>query len=194
MNHYKKILSKDPKLKPFLKEAIVIPEKTQDVTLRLVWSIISQQLSITVAKIIYQRFLDLFPRKPSARLIQQVPAELLKSIGLSHQKVTYIQNVAEFMVARKLTTKKLEKMSDEEIIELLTQIKGVGRWTVEMLLIFGLGREDVFAVDDLGIQKAMIKLFKWQNLSKKELKQKMLDRSLRWSPYRTYVCLHFWRF
>ncbi len=85
-------------------------------------------------------------------------------------------------------------MTDEEVIELLTEIKGVGRWTVEMLLIFGLGREDVFAVDDLGIQKGMLEIFKLQDLSKKELRLKMMELSKRWSPYRTYVCLHMWKF
>ena len=98
------------------------------------------------------------------------------------------------MVENKINARKLAKMSDEEVIDLLSQIKGVGRWTVEMLLIFGLGREDVFALDDLGIQKAMIDLFKLHDLSKKELKEKMMTLSKRWSPYRSYVCLHMWKY
>ena len=84
-------------------------------------------------------------------------------------------------------------MSNEEIIELLTQIKGVGKWTVEMLLMFTLGREDVFAVDDLGIQQAMIRLYKLDPTDKKALKEKMLQLSAKWSPYRTYACLHLWQ-
>jgi DNA-3-methyladenine glycosylase II len=83
-------------------------------------------------------------------------------------------------------------MEPEAVIELLTQIKGVGRWTVEMLLMFSLGHEDVFAVDDLGIQQAMIRLYKIKYTTKKELQIKMLKRSLAWSPYRTYACLHLW--
>jgi DNA-3-methyladenine glycosylase II len=78
-------------------------------------------------------------------------------------------------------------------MELLTQIKGVGKWTVEMLLMFTLGREDVFAVDDLGIQQAMIKVYKISTDDKKALKGKMLKISAKWSPYRTYACLHLWR-
>ena len=84
-------------------------------------------------------------------------------------------------------------MSNEDIIALLTQIKGVGRWTVEMLLMFTLGREDVFAPDDLGIQQAMIKLYNIKVTDKKLLKEKMLKLSAKWKPYRTYACMHLWR-
>ena len=84
-------------------------------------------------------------------------------------------------------------MSNEEIIDLLVQIKGIGRWSVEMLLMFTLGREDVFAVDDLGIQQAMTKIYKLEHLDKKSLKEKMLKLSDKWSPYRTYACLHLWK-
>ncbi len=84
-------------------------------------------------------------------------------------------------------------MSNEEIIQLLTQIKGVGQWTVEMLLMFTLGREDVFAIDDLGIQNAMVKVYKLDKTDKNQLKEQMLKISQRWKPYRTYACLHLWK-
>ena len=84
-------------------------------------------------------------------------------------------------------------MSDQEIIDLLTQIKDVGKWTVEMLLMFTLGREDVFSVDDYGIQVAMKKLYKLDDSNKKELRENMLRLSKKWSPYRTYACLHLWQ-
>ena len=84
-------------------------------------------------------------------------------------------------------------MSNDEIIDLLVQIKGIGRWSVEMLLMFALGREDVFAADDLGIQQAMIKIYKLNPDNKKELKEKMLKISTKWTPYRTYACLHLWK-
>lgn len=83
-------------------------------------------------------------------------------------------------------------MTNEEVIELLTQIKGVGRWTVEMLLMFTLGREDLFAADDLGLQNAMIKLYKIKETDKKPLREKLLKLSAKWSPYRTYACLYLW--
>lgn len=84
-------------------------------------------------------------------------------------------------------------MSNEEIITLLTKIKGVGQWTVEMLLMFTLGREDILALDDLGIQQAMAKLYKLHKLDKKQLREKMIKISLKWSPYRTHACLYLWR-
>jgi DNA-3-methyladenine glycosylase II len=83
-------------------------------------------------------------------------------------------------------------MNNEEVISYLTQIKGVGRWTVEMLLMFALGREDVFAVDDLGIQNAMIRLYNLNFKDKKKLKTELLRISEKWSPYRTYACKHLW--
>jgi DNA-3-methyladenine glycosylase II len=83
-------------------------------------------------------------------------------------------------------------MESEDVIELLTQIKGVGRWTVEMLLMFTLGREDLFAVDDYGIQVAMRGIYKIDDASKKEMKEKMIKISKKWAPYRTYACLHLW--
>ncbi len=192
---YLKALSKDRKLRSVLKNEIVIPKKSRNITMSLVTSILSQQLSIKVAKVMNKRFLDLFGGKaPSAEQILRVPVATIKAIGVSQSKATYIHNVARFMSEHKLTTAKLSKMTDEEIIETLSQIKGVGRWTVEMILIFALGREDVFAVDDLGVQKGMIDLFKLEDLKKKDLKLKMLELSKRWSPYRSYVCLHLWKF
>jgi DNA-3-methyladenine glycosylase II len=101
--------------------------------------------------------------------------------------------VARFCLEHKITDKKLQLLSNEEIIELLTQIKGVGKWTVEMLLMFSLGREDVFAVDDLGIQQAMTKLYDLDPTNKKQFKLAMLSIAQVWSPYRTYACLHLWR-
>ena len=89
--------------------------------------------------------------------------------------------------------KKLGKMSNEEVIDYLIVIKGVGRWTIEMLLMFALGREDVFAVDDLGIQHSMIKLYQLDYTDKKKLKEEMLRLSAKWSPYRTYACVHLWK-
>ena len=83
-------------------------------------------------------------------------------------------------------------MEDEELIEYLTQIKGIGRWTAEMILMFTLAREDVFAVDDLGIQQAICKLYRIEATDKKKMKVQMLKISKNWSPYRTYACRYLW--
>ena len=157
-------------------------------------SIISQQLSTKVAAIIFGRFIVLFDGKePSCEQVLKCTNDQLKSIGLSQSKVNYIQNVAQFFLEHQITDKQLYKMEPDAIIDLLTQIKGVGKWTVQMLMLFSLGQEDVFAVDDLGIQQAMTKLYQIKYETKKELHIKMLTISNKWTPYRSYACLHLWQ-
>ena len=166
----------------------------KNICLRLCASIMSQQLSTKVAEVLFRRFLELYGKKePTPAQIAATPHATLRGIGLSNAKAQYVLNVAQFVLEQKLTDKKLMALPDEEIIQLLTQIKGVGRWTVEMLLMFTLGREDVFAPDDYGIQQAMIKLYKLDGSSKKELRQHMLRISEGWKPYRTYACMHLWQ-
>ena len=191
---YKGHLKKDIKLASLLAADTHALKKRKNTPIRLIASIISQQLSTKVAKIIFLRFLDLYAGKePTCMQVLATDPMVLRGIGLSNSKVNYVQNVATFFIEKKLTDKQLYTMPPEQVIELLTQIKGVGKWTVEMLLMFSLGQEDVFAVDDLGIQQAMIKLYKIKFESKKELRTKMLKKSLSWSPYRTYACLHLWQ-
>jgi DNA-3-methyladenine glycosylase II len=188
-------LSKDKKLQKLIdgKEPFKL-KFHKNICLRLCASIMSQQLSTKVAKVIYHRFLELYDGKePAPEQIVKTPFEKLRAIGLSNAKVQYVLNVAQFAIDHQITDKKLKKMSDEEVIELLTEIKGVGQWTVEMLLMFTLGREDIFAVDDYGIQVAMKKLYKLDDSNKKALREKMLKLSKKWSPYRTYACLHLWQ-
>ena len=187
-------LAKDKKLRKLIdgREPVKLT-KRKNVCIYLCASIMSQQLSTKVATVIYNRFLHLFDGKePSSEQILQVPVETLRSIGLSNAKANYVHNVARFALEKGMDATKLRRMSNDELIEYFTEIKGVGRWTTEMLLMFALGREDVFAVDDLGIQTAMIALYKLDNADKKKLKLEMLRISEKWSPYRTYACLHLW--
>jgi len=191
---YKKHLSKDKVLANILKKDSYTLSLQQNIPLRLMASIISQQLSTKVAAIIFDRFVALYPaKKPTVQKVLDTPEETLRGIGISYAKIKYIFAVANFCIEHKITDKKIQELSNEAIIDLLTQIKGVGKWTVEMLLMFSLGREDVFAVDDLGIQQAMTKLYNLDPTNKKQLKIDMLERSKAWSPYRTYACLHLWR-
>ena len=155
---YKKHLQKDKRLAVILKGETYALTLQKNIPLRLMGSIISQQLSTKVAAIIFDRFVALYPaKKPTLLKVLDTPVETLRGIGISYAKINYIYAVANFCLEHKITDKKLQGLSNQEIIELLTQIKGVGQWTVVMLLMFSLGREDVFAVDDLGIQQAMIK-------------------------------------
>ncbi len=187
-------LSKDKKLKKIIEaQEPFILEKRKKVYLQLCASIISQQLSTKVAKVIYQRFLNLYgTRQPSVQQIAATPLEAFRSIGFSNAKASYVHNVCRFFIENKLTDASLYKMSNEEVINLLTQIKGIGKWTVEMILMFTLGREDVFAVDDLGIQQSITKLYNLDNADKKLMKEKMLLISAKWSPYRTFACRYLW--
>ena len=195
MSHYLPTLSKDKKLASLLRDQEAQELKFhKNICLRLCASIMSQQLSTKVAKVIYHRFLDLYGgEEPTPSQIVETPFDTLRAIGLSNAKTQYVLNVAQFALDHKLDDKRLKKMSDQEIIDLLTQIKGVGKWTVEMLLMFTLGREDIFSVDDYGIQVAMKKLYKLDDSNKKELRENMLRLSKKWSPYRTYACLHLWQ-
>ncbi|MBS1576277.1 MAG: DNA-3-methyladenine glycosylase 2 family protein [Bacteroidetes bacterium] len=193
--HYISHLSKDRKLKKLLEAAK--PHKLikrKNICTYLCASIMSQQLSTKVADVIYQRFLNLYGGKePTPQQIIETSSETLRSIGLSNAKASYIKNVAQFELEQGMDHKKLNKMRNEEVIEYLTAIKGVGRWTVEMLLMFALGREDVFAIDDLGVQNAMIGLYKLDRTDKKKFREDLLKISEKWSPYRTYACVHLWR-
>ncbi len=187
-------LSKDKKLKKIigLQRPFVL-QKRKKVFLHLCYSIMSQQLSTKVADVFHRRFLELYKRKePTANQIAQTAFESLRNIGLSNAKANYVLNVCRFFIEEKITDSRLHKMSNEEIIKYLSQIKGVGQWTVEMVLMFTLGREDVFALDDLGIQKAICKLYKIDTADKKIMKQQMLEISATWSPYRTYACRYLW--
>ncbi|MEJ7767095.1 MAG: DNA-3-methyladenine glycosylase 2 family protein [Chitinophagaceae bacterium] len=188
-------LVKDKKLLTIVgdQEPVQLVKRSQ-VYLHLCSSIMSQQLSTKVAEVIYKRFLHLYEGgAPTAEQIVQTPFATLRAIGLSTAKTNYIQHVARFDIEQGMNHEKLEKMTDEEIIEYLTQIKGVGRWTVEMLLMFTLAREDVFAIDDLGIQNAMIHLYGLDRADKKKFREHLLRISKRWKPYRTYACIHLWR-
>ena len=187
-------LSKDKKLKKLVEaqeEYQLIRKK--NIHLHLCGSIISQQLSTKVAEVIYNRFLKLFNKKtPTPGDILNVPLDTLRSIGLSNAKANYVQNVCRFFTENKITDARLHKMSDEEFVAFITQIKGIGQWTAEMQLMFTLGREDVFSTGDLGIQQAMIRLYKLDGSNKKNLQIQMLEIAEKWKPYRTYACRYLW--
>ena len=186
-------LGKDKKLKKIIsKQESFVLQQRKNVYLQLCNSIISQQLSTKVAAVIQKRFIDLYKKTPGPQQILDTSVESLRSIGFSNAKASYVHNVCNFFIEHKLTDARLAKMSNEEIIELLTQIKGIGKWTVEMILMFTLGREDVFAVDDLGIQQSVTKLYELDASDKKVMKQRMLQISESWSPYRTYACRYLW--
>jgi len=192
--HYVKHLSKDSKLKELIEfhGTFKLP-KQKNLCLYLCYSIMSQQLSTKVARVIKNRFIDLYGCEPTPQQIIETPFEKLRGIGMSNAKTNYVLNVARFEIENGLDPKKLFKMSNEEVIAYLTQIKGVGKWTAEILLMFALGREDLFAIDDLGLYQAVIGLYDLKHRKKKIMREKILKISEQWSPYRTYACIYLWR-
>ena len=191
---YIKHLKKDKRLAQILGTEIYELKLHRNIPLRLIASIMSQQLSTKVAAVIFKRFLGIYKGKePKPAQVLETPHETLRAIGLSNAKVTYVHNVARFCIEHKVTDKMLLAMPDDDILNLLVQIKGVGRWTVEMLLMFTLGREDIFPTDDLGIQQAIAGMYDIDITDKKNLKERMLEISASWVPYRTYACMHLWR-
>lgn len=178
-----------------LVETITIPDFTpsRKVYFDLLDSIVSQQLSVKVATVIFNRFCALFPENyPHPELVAAFQIEQLRSVGLSNQKASYLQNVAAFSLQYDLENHDWGSMSDDAIIAFLTQIKGVGKWTAQMILMFTIGRPDIFPIDDLGIQQAMARLYSLDTTDK-QFKHKMTALAEPWRPYRTVACRYLWR-
>jgi DNA-3-methyladenine glycosylase II len=160
-------------------------EPAEDPFERLVVSIVNQQLSTASATAIRQRLFDRFEIAPEALL--DADETELRELGLSRQKVEYIQNVARTFAEDDLTCDFFAGMTNQEVIEELTTIRGVGVWTAKMFLMFSLGREDVFPVEDLGIRNGMTELY--GDLSREE----MVEVAEQWRPYRSIASLYIWR-
>jgi DNA-3-methyladenine glycosylase II len=155
----------------------------------LIESIISQQLSVKAADTIYSRFLKLFKngKFTSADEILKIDVEKLRSAGMSYSKAKYIKNIAKAFKDGEVVIEKIQKMTDEEVIVELTKIKGIGKWTAEMTLIFTLKREDVFSPGDAGLKRAIKNLYGITN------EKEILKLSETWKPKRSYACWYLWR-
>lgn len=169
-------------------------EKTKDIYLDMLEVIISQQLSGKVAKVIYERFLQLFENNyPKPKTLLNTDDSILRTAGLSQAKTNYVKNLAGFALSNDLSLSYIDSLSDDEIVELLTKVKGIGKWSVEMLLIFSLDRPDVFPYDDLVIKKSMIEIYGIKKEGK-ELISKMIKTSEKWKPNRTYATRLLWAY
>ena len=190
-------LLNDPKLAPLIADLpFPVFDPNRKVYTSLLNSIVSQQLSTKAAATIHERFLNLFPDQVvDAEELMSMSTELLRSVGLSRQKSSYIHNVTEFFLEEKLLDFDWSNWSDDEVIKKLTSIKGVGKWTVEMVLMFTLNRPNILPVDDLGIQQAFEKLYDLDlKQKKKQLHQAMFEIARPWEPYRTYASVYLWRY
>lgn len=152
-------------------------------------SVVGQQLSVKAADTIYKRFIGLFATDtfPTAEQIIAKDDDTLRSAGLSFSKISYIKSIANAFISDLIDAEKVAKQSDEEVIQELIQIRGIGRWTAEMVLIFALQRPDVFSIDDLGIRNAIIK---WYGITDRK---EMVALSEQWRPHRSTACWYLWK-
>ncbi|MCE2790512.1 MAG: DNA-3-methyladenine glycosylase 2 family protein [Saprospiraceae bacterium] len=188
-----KLLQKDQILHPLLSQCQpVIHSGSGQVLEYLVRSVISQQLSTAAAKTIYNRFLQLVRDDlPLEHQLTEIPEEDLRHAGISSSKSRYLREAANHFQQRELTCADWQHLSDNDIFELLLPIPGVGRWTVEMVLIFCLNREDVFPIDDLVIRQQIISLYQIHETGK-FLRQRLESIGENWRPYRTFACRYLW--
>jgi DNA-3-methyladenine glycosylase II len=156
----------------------------------LVESIISQQLATGAAEAIFKRFKGLYPEFPTAAEVLATRKSKLRTVGLSGMKVEYLKDLAKHVETGKLDMKAISKMGDEDVIAQLTQVKGIGRWTAEMFLIFSLGRMDVFPVGDLGLRRGVQIAFSLKEMPKPKETEKFGDR---WKPYRSVATWYLWK-
>ena len=167
----------------------------RDYFVKLCQSIFAQQLSTKVASVLFGRFRDQFPmRRPTPgrvlAFLRSGDEELIRKVGLSRQKRVYVEDLAARFARGEIQTKKLASMGDEGIVQALIPVKGVGRWTVEMFLIFSLNRPDVWPVDDLGVRKG------WQvvyGLAEMPGRNELMGLGERFRPWRSVAAWYLWR-
>ncbi|HEX9845092.1 MAG TPA: DNA-3-methyladenine glycosylase [Candidatus Nitrosotenuis sp.] len=186
-----KFLKKDPKLAKIIKyvgsyEISLMKNPYES----LVEAIITQQLSGKAAESISKRFRKLFVRFPKPADVIKMPDSKIRLAGLSGMKVKYIKDLSEKIESKELKMRSLKNMTDEEVIMQLTQVKGVGRWTAEMFLIFSLGRLDVLPVGDLGLKKGIQRMYSMPDLPEKD---EIEDLAEKWRPYRTVATWYIWK-
>lgn len=167
------------------KHGEVTVEPAEDMFRRFTVSVINQQLSSASAAAIRERVFDRFEIAPDSMLAADV--DELRELGLSSSKIEYIKNVAAAFTEYGYSIEYFDAMSDEEVIAELTAIKGVGVWTAKMALMFCLGREDIFPVEDLGIRRGMQVAYGIDD------RNEMEERAHEWSPYRSYASRYLWR-
>jgi DNA-3-methyladenine glycosylase II len=170
----------------------VVAKSSEMFFVNLCESIVGQQLSEKAGDTIWRRFTALFAQQPiTPQTLLALPDEVIRNAGTSNSKVRYLKNWAESVTTGLVELNKLNEMTEKEIINTLTQVKGIGRWTAEMFLMFSLGREDVFSHGDLGLRNAIKRWY--PKLGPDFTKDAIEELCLKWSPYRTYASKVLWR-
>ncbi len=183
------LIQKDPHLKSLFEEIDHVSiTRSDNYFLSLVGSIISQQLSGKVADVIYNRFLNHYQNDVTPLKVIHTDDEDLRQLGISYQKISYLKSLSSMIVSGEINIEDFIHLNDESIIEELIKVKGIGRWTAQMFLMFSLGREDVAAPLDLGLRKAYSRLID-KEVSVKEFEQ-ICEK---WIPYRSIVSFFLWK-
>ena len=164
-------------------------KRTDKYFLKLCQDIVAQQLGSKAADAIIKRFLNMFSGMPTPEKVLKVSEEEFRTIGMSYAKARYVRNLAESVLKGEVSLKRLPKMEDGEVVAELTKVKGIGRWTAEMFLIFTLGREDVFSFGDLGLRRGLEKVYGKNRIRSQKSAEKITSR---WAPYRSYGSLALW--
>lgn len=188
-NHFKKA---DPILYAAIKDLSLLEKVNRnDYFAKLCGEIINQQLSDKASATIYKRFQKLYPDGIiTATHTITLTHQKIRSTGPSNAKVRFIKDLAQRVVDGDVQLEAFDRMADEEVVKELTKIKGVGPWTAEMFMMFSLAHEDVFSHGDLGLRKAIKKLYGF----KREPTRKQIETIVqKWSPYRTYACIILWQ-
>lgn len=188
---YAHIRKSDSVLAPILEARGVIKFKPEGEPFEsLVESILSQQLAGSAASAIIRKVRALFPDgQLSAKRIHSIDGRKLRAAGVSPQKLSYLKDLSARVVKGTLELKALESLPDEEIMEVLDEVKGIGPWTVHMFLIFTLGRPDVLPVDDYGIRTSVQRIYGLGELPKKGDIEKLAEK---WHPFSTVASLYLW--
>jgi DNA-3-methyladenine glycosylase II len=156
----------------------------------LVEAIITQQLSGKAADSISGRFRGIYGRFPKPVDVLKTPDAKLRKAGLSYMKISYIKDLSSRVESKEIKLSFMKNLTDEEVIAQLTEVRGIGRWTAEMFLIFSLGRQDVLPVGDLGLKKGIQRLYSLEELPEKEQMEKIAEK---WRPYRSVATWYLWR-
>jgi DNA-3-methyladenine glycosylase II len=183
------LIEQDPTLKQLfdLKSEITV-DVDDNYFVSLVGTIISQQLSSKVARVLFTRLYTQCKNNITPEKIRDMLPETMRSMGLSYQKQSYLKSLAECMLNKTVIFDHIHHMTNQEVIDMLIQIKGIGVWSAEMFLMFSLGREDVFSVGDLGLRNAIKKLYNAPDLTHQDI----LKISESWQPYRSIVSHYLW--
>ncbi len=179
----------DPILGKLIKsQKLLLREPRTDYFFSLCRSIIGQQVSVAAATTIFARFEAITAVNP--KKVFKLTDQAVRKIGLSRQKASYLHDLAEHFIKNPKVYDHLDALPDDEVITDLVAVKGIGIWTAQMFLMFTLGRPDVFAPDDVGLQRAMTNLYDWEETPTKQL---LNDTASVWRPHRTIACFHLWQ-